>query len=101
MLLAVSRGLLLLLLAVDWAEDTHCGTYIFSTTMASSLVDPLDTGFHDEIVITRITKESGSAPAIADFVFIAPSPWFALQEVRFHKVSHCREFLYLFMSLQQ
>jgi hypothetical protein len=95
------RGLVLLLLAIDWAEDTHFGTYIFSVPMASSLVDPLDTGFHPETTPFLIVEKSGSTPAIAEFGFVLLFPVVAQQDFRIQITSYFRDSLYHFMSLQQ
>jgi hypothetical protein len=101
MLLVGSRGLLLLLLALDWVEDPHFGTNIFSTPLASTPVSSLDLGF--DVAGARhcqVVKEHEAISAIAEFGFMA-SACLLFHQVRLPILIYSVDCLYLFMSLQQ
>jgi hypothetical protein len=101
MIFVVSRGLLFLLLAVDWAEDTHFGQYAFSCPMASTDVSLLDPTFHPAASKCQNKKKVGDGLHMAEFSLIPASPRLALQANIFSPINCTIDSLYLFMSLQQ
>jgi hypothetical protein len=66
-MLVLSRVLVLLLLAIDWVEDTHFGHYLFSRAMASSDVSPLDTGFQEGKIQRQEAKSLGTCLLVMKF----------------------------------
>ena len=98
MMFVASRGLILLLLVVDWAEDPQFGTSVLSAPFASSPADPLELSSNQE---TQHTEERGADAVVAEFGILSAAHSFARQEVHFCIFNFCIDFLFLFMSLQR
>jgi hypothetical protein len=101
MLLVASRGLLLLLLALDWVEDPHFGTNIFTLPLSSTPVSSLDLGFEVAGPSNfHASVKNEVTPAIAEFGFRV-SACLLNHEVELHIFNCSDDCLYRFMSLQQ
>jgi hypothetical protein len=99
-MLVLSRLLVVALLIVDWVEDPHFGTYLFSAPMSSSEVSLLDLGFRHGKCLEEAEKAFSPDQPAPEFSLLPTVVSRIPAEGSPARIDHSLESTYVFMSIQ-